>query len=155
MSTTNLSDLIKSGERSRLIPVVAEASKEERAIQPLLAAFSVVPSLASSMLQDVGGPTNQRATVQSYSQVVFKDTSGERKLRPDGFLEVDSGRKIWRAIIEAKIGNAELSVEQVEAYLDLARELEIDAVITVSNQFSTLPTHHPIPVSKQKLRSAE
>jgi hypothetical protein len=107
------------------------------------------------MLQDVGGPTNQRATVQSYSQVVFKDTSGERKLRPDGFLEVDSGRKIWRAIIEAKIGNAELSVEQVEAYLDLARELEIDAVITVSNQFSTIPTHHPIPVSKQKLRSVE
>jgi hypothetical protein len=155
MATTTVSDLIKSGERSRLIPVVAETSKEERAIQPLLAAFSVVPSLANSMLQDVGGPTNQRATVNSYSQVVFKDTSGEKKLRPDGFLEVDSGRKTWRALIEAKIGSAELSVEQIEAYLDLARELEIDAVITVSNQFSTIPTHHPVAVNKQKLRSVD
>lgn len=134
MSTTNVCDLIKSGERSRLIPVVADTSREERAIQPVLAAFSVVPSLANSMLQEVGGPTNQRATVNSYSQIVFKDALGERNLRPDGFLEVDSGRKVWRAIIEAKIGSAELSAEQVEAYLDLARDLGIDAVITVSNQ---------------------
>jgi hypothetical protein len=155
MSTTNVCDLIKSGERSRLIPVVADTSREERAIQPVLAAFSVVPSLANSMLQEVGGPTNQRATVNSYSQIVFKDALGERNLRPDGFLEVDSGRKVWRAIIEAKIGSAELSAEQVEAYLDLARDLGIDAVITVSNQFSALPTHHPIPVNRQKLRSVE
>lgn len=150
-----LSELIKFGERSRLIPVVADTSREERAVSPLLAAFSVVPSLANSMLQEVGGPTNQRATVSCYSQVVFKAAPSDTRLRPDGFIEVDSGRKKWRAIVEAKIGAAELSAEQIESYLDLARALEIDAVITISNQFSTLPTHHPVAVNKQKLRSVE
>jgi hypothetical protein len=152
---SEMSDLIKSGERSRLIPVVADSSKEERAVSSLLAAFSVVSSLAQSMLQDVGGPTNQRATIRCYSQVVFKNTAPDTKLRPDGFIEVDSGRKVWRAVVEAKIGNAELTAEQIEAYLDLARELGIDALITISNQFSTLPTHHPVTVNRQKLRSVE
>jgi len=151
----NLSDLIKSGERSRLIPVVADTSKEERAVSSLLAAFSVVPSLASSMLQDVGGPTNQRASVRCFSQVVFKTATADGRLRPDGFIEVDTGRKVWRALVEAKIGGAELTAEQIESYLELARELGIDALITISNQFSTLPTHHPVAVNRQKLRSVE
>lgn len=152
MVTSETSDLIVSGERSRLIPVVADMSREERAISPVLATFEIVPSLAHSMLSEVGGPTNQRAKIRAFSQVVFKGAPTERKLRPDGLLEVDSGRKIWRAIIEAKIGGAELSAEQIEAYLDLARQMRIDAVITISNQFATIATHHPVPINRQKLR---
>lgn len=155
MAVADESGLIASGERSRLLPVVADMSREERAISPVLAAFTIVPNLAHSMLHEVGGPTNRRAKVRSYSQVVLKGAPAERKLRPDGLLEVDSGRKIWRAIIEAKIGNAELSANQIEAYIDLAKALKIDAVITVSNQFATLPTHHPVSVSKQKLRNVQ
>ncbi|MEX2496146.1 MAG: hypothetical protein WD448_08665 [Woeseia sp.] len=155
MAAQAISDLISSGERSRLIPVVSDMSKEERAVSPVLAAFSIVPALAHSLLQEVGGPTNQRATVRSYSQVVFKRGPTDRKWRPDGLLEVDSGRKVWRALIEAKIGNAELSGEQVECYLDLAKQMNLDALITISNQFSTLPTHHPIAVNKMKVRRVE
>lgn len=155
MAHPDFTDLIKSGERSRLIPVVADMSKEERALSPLLAAFSIVPSLAHSMLQEVGGPTNQRATVRCLSQVVLKGAPGDKKLRPDGLVIVDSGRKVWTALVEAKIGGALLSAEQIEAYLDLAKQMKVDALITVSNQFATLPTHHPVTVNKQKLRSVE
>ena len=155
MGAQAISELISSGERSRLIPVVSDMSKEERAVSPVLAAFSVVPALAHSLLQEVGGPTNQRATVRSFSQVVFKRAPTERKWRPDGLLEVDSGRKVWRALIEAKVGSAELSVEQVECYLDLAKQMNLDALITISNQFATLPTHHPVAVTKTKLRQVE
>lgn len=155
MGVRPISDLISSGERSRLIPVVSDMSKEERAVSPVLAAFSIVPALAHSLLQEVGGPTNQRATVRSYSQVVFKRAPTDRKWRPDGLLEVDSGRKVWRALIEAKVGSAELSVEQVECYLNLAKQMNLDALITVSNQFATLPTHHPIAVNKVKVRQVE
>jgi hypothetical protein len=130
-------------------------SREERAVSPVLAAFSIVPALAHSMLQDVGGPTNQRAAVRSYSQVVFKRAPADRKWRPDGLLEVDTGRTIWRALIEAKVGTAQLTVEQVECYLDLAKQMNLDALITISNQFATLPTHHPITVNRQKLRQVK
>jgi hypothetical protein len=33
--------------------------------------------------------------------------------------------------------------------------MNLDALITISNQFATLPTHHPIAVNKQKLRQVE
>lgn len=155
MESTNIINLIKSGERSRLIPVVADMSKEERAVSPVLAVFSTVPSFANSMLAEVGAPTNMRAKVKCFSQVVFKDETISKKLRPDGLIVVDSGRKIWSALVEAKIGNAELSTDQIEAYLDLARTLGINAIITMSNQFASVPTHHPISVNRQKLRSVE
>lgn len=148
-------DLIKSGERARLIPVVADMSREERAVSPLLATFAIVPALANSMLEEVGAPTNPRAKLRSFCQVVFKGAPNERKLRPDGLIVVDSGRKIWSSLIEAKVGNAELSAEQIESYLDLAKELGINAVITISNQFATVPTHHPVAINKQKLRTVE
>lgn len=155
MVPADTSDLIKSGEKSRLIPVVADMSKEERAVSPLLAAFSIVPAFAHSMLQEVGGPTNQRATIRAFSQIVFKGAPTDKKLRPDGLLEVDSGRKVWKALVEAKIGGAQLSAEQLEAYLDLAKRYGVDAVITISNEFATLPTHHPVAVNKLKLRNVE
>lgn len=152
---SNILEQIKSGGPSRLIPVVSDMSKEERAISPLLAIFSAVPALANSMLEEVGAPTNQRAKLKCYSQVVFKEAPNEKKLRPDGLIMVDSGRKVWSALIEAKIGKAELGSEQIEAYLELARSLGIDAVITISNQFATFPTHHPVQINKQKTRTVE
>lgn len=155
MASTDRSDLIKTGEKSRLIPVVADMSREERAVSPLLAAFSIIPAFAHSLLLEVGGPTNQRATIRSFSQIVFKGTPTDKKLRPDGLLEVDSGRKVWRALIEAKIGSAQLTADQLEPYLDLAKQFGVDAVITISNEFSTLPTHHPVTVNKLKLRNVE
>jgi hypothetical protein len=57
--------------------------------------------------------------------------------------------------LKSAMGNGQLSSEQVEEYLDLARKHGIDALITISNQFATIPTHHPIKVNKQKLRTVQ
>ena len=76
----------------------------------------------------------------------------EAKLRPDGLVIVTTGKKVWSALVEAKVGNKTLSAEQLEPYLDLAKKHGVDAVITISNQFAALPTHHPVAVSGAKLR---
>ena len=148
----NILDRVESGQLARLIPTVADSKKEERATSSLLASFMVVPAYTQAVLASVGSPSGKRAKLGCYTEVVFK-TNGEKKLRPDGLIVVAVGSKTWSAIVESKIGSAELKKEQVEDYLDLAREVGADAVITISNQFATLPTHHPIQVSKQKIRS--
>jgi hypothetical protein len=81
-----------------------------------------------------------------------KDKSAS-KIRPDGLIVVTTGNKKWMALVEAKIGKAELQPDQVEAYLDLAKEHKIDAVITLSNQFAATPTHHPLTFKKTKTRN--
>jgi hypothetical protein len=64
---------------------------------------------------------------------------------------VETGRSTWSALIEAKVGTSALSAAQIESYISLARELKCDAIITISNQFAALPTHHPLAISKSKL----
>ena len=54
------------------------------------------------------------------------------------------GSSVWSALVEAKVGNTDLTVDQVVGYVELAKLNGVDAVITLSNQFAPLPSHHPI-----------
>ena len=47
------------------------------------------------------------------------------------------------ALLEAKIGKANLDGAQIEAYLAEGRAAGADALITISNDFAVLANHHP------------
>jgi hypothetical protein len=49
-----LPDILQSGELARLIPVVAETSKENRAASILLAGMSAVDQLSQALLGGIG-----------------------------------------------------------------------------------------------------
>lgn len=141
---SDISSILTSGQIARLIPTVADSKKEERATSSLLAAFMVVPEFAREVLSAAGAPTGKRSEITCYTEVCFKTADNDRNCRPDGLIVVSSQGKKWGALVESKVGSADLKKEQVEEYLDLARAHGIDAVITVSNQFATTPTHHPL-----------
>ena len=154
MSSEILSQLA-SGQLARLIPTVADSKKEERATSTLLASFMVVPSFAMNVLSDAGASMGKRSRVTCYTEVVFKSADKGNNPRPDGLVVIKNGSKTWTALIESKIGSSELTNEQVEEYLSIAKQYKINAVITISNQFATTPTHHPLVVAKSKLRSVD
>jgi hypothetical protein len=148
-------DFLDRGEAARLIPVVADASKEARAASVLMASLMSVPSFAREVFSTIGQRVGTRADLQCFTEIRFKNDEGIN-LRPDGLMVLDGGRgRTWSCLVEAKIGNAELDLEQVEAYLQLAKLNEIQAVITISNQFVALPTHSPLKISRNSLRSVE
>jgi hypothetical protein len=70
-------------------------------------------------------------------------------------IEPRSGSHAWSALIEAKIENQLIEQDQVERYLKIARDNGIDTVITISNEFATLPTHHPLAISKVLTRRVD
>ncbi len=146
------SNLVK-GSIARLIPVVADSKKEERATSVLLATFTVIPDFARAVLSEAGAPIGSRSKIQCFTEVSFKGDSP--KSRPDGLIIVTTGKKMWSALVESKVGNSSLNVDQVEDYLNIAKEQGLDAVLTISNQFAPLPTHHPVKINKQKLRSTD
>lgn len=152
MATMNITDSLQSGSRARLIPVVADSKKEERATSVLLSTFMLVPQFAEAVLTEAGAKIGVRTDIRCYTEIVFKNKD-QNKIRPDGLIVLTHGSKSWSALVESKIGNNNLNKEQIEAYLDLAREVGADALITISNQFATIPTHHPVPVNKNKTRS--
>lgn len=151
-----LPDFLSSGESARLIPVAADSSKEVRAVSILLATLMSVPLFARAMLASVGQRVGSRANLDCYTEVVFRSATGNGKSRPDGLIELDGGRRrVWRCLVEAKIGRADLDSEQVAAYVALAKANKIDGVLRVSNQFATVPTHSPANVPKAALRGVE
>lgn len=144
-----------SRQLARLIPTVADSKKEERATSSLLASFMVVPGFAREVLSEAGAPVGKRLKIVCYTEVTVKTPDKAKRPRPDGLIVITNGSKKWTALVESKIGNSELTKEQVEAYLDLARNYGINALITISNQFATTPKHHPVKVPKNKIRSVE
>jgi hypothetical protein len=74
-------------------------------------------------------------------------------LRPDGIIIVENGSETWSALVETKVGSSQLEREQIEAYLDIAKANNINAIITVSNQFVILPNSCPIQINKQKAKN--
>lgn len=155
MAVNELPEFLETGEEARLIPVVSETSKERRAASIFLATLTAVDDFAASMLRGIGVRVGTRAKLRCFTEVVFRDLPVEVKHRPDGLVLVNTGKKVWSAIVEAKIGKAEIDEEQLKNYVQLAKQNGIDAVITLSNQFTALPDHHPVPLPKTLTKGVE
>lgn len=149
-------DYLASGEPARLIPVAADSNKEARAASILLATLTAVPPFRSVMLGSLGQRTGVRANLDCYTEITLKKDSAKSKCRPDGLMHFEGGRsRIWTCFVEAKIKNATIEKDQVERYLELAKENNISAVLTISNDFVASPTHSPVIVPKSALRNVE
>lgn len=135
---------------ARLIPTSGISGAEEqerRATSALLAVLGAVKEFSRAMLTDCGAPAGN---IETFIEVPFK--LGDRDWRPDGLIRVSRGSRSWTALVEVKTGKNELSTDQLEAYLDIAREQNFDALVTISNELPPSPNIHPTTVDRRKLR---
>lgn len=144
--TDDLPQILKGGEPARLFPVLAETSKEGRALSVLLACFASIDDLASTLLSTLDRRVGVRSRVQTFTEVVLANEPEGVSGRPDGLIVVETGRRSWSALVEAKVRRSRLDPDQIEAYLKLAKANSIDALLTISNDFAAVPHHHPVRV---------
>lgn len=135
---------------ARLIPtsgINGAEEQERRATSALLAVLSAVKEFGRGFVQPFGAPSG---TIECFIEVPF--VQGERRLYPDGLIRVSRGARSWTALVEVKTGPNQLATEQLENYLDIAREHGYDAVITISNEIPAVAGQHPTKVDKRKLK---
>lgn len=135
---------------ARLIPtsgINGAEEQERRATSALLAVISSVKEFARTLVGPLGAPAG---AVETFIEVPF--LMGERKVFPDGLIRVKRGQRLWTALVEVKTGNNTLASEQLETYLDIAKEHGFDALITISNEIPPAVGVHPTVVDKRKLR---
>ncbi|OUR80023.1 hypothetical protein A9Q83_02315 [Alphaproteobacteria bacterium 46_93_T64] len=149
-----LPDPIEFGEPARLLPVLKEVNKEDRATSILLGTFRGVPLFAKDLLESIGQRIGTRNKIQCFSQVVLKEPK-EGKLRPDGLIIIEKPKGAWLTMIESKVGSANIEKEQILSYVELAKKNNIDAIVTISNEFSALPSHHPIKFAVNEKKKIE
>ncbi len=137
-------DYLAQGEPARLFPVLATTSKEGRCTSIVLACLVHIDEFARELLHSLGARAGKRSRIEAFTEPVFREQAPSHD-RPDGLIVLQSGKSEWRALVEAKVGNATLDADQVERYRALAKAHAIDCVITISNQFATRPESHPLP----------
>lgn len=142
---------------ARLIPtsgIKGASDQEVRATSALLSVLTVVPGFAHGFLKPCGAPLGRvRANVEAYIEVAFEDKKRKKAPRPDGLIRVTRGKQTWTALLEVKTKNNPLVKEQVEEYMDVAREQKFDAVITISNEIPPVLGSHPLALEPAKLRA--
>ncbi len=135
---------------ARLIPtsgINGAEEQERRATSALLAVMSAVREFGRSLTQPFGAPAG---TVETYIEVPF--SLDDKEFFPDGLIRVSRGQRRWTALVEVKTGSNPLQNEQIEHYLDIAREQGFDALITISNEIPPVPGQHPTTIDKRKLK---
>jgi hypothetical protein len=136
---------------ARLIPVAGIRGQEEQEIRgasSLLAVMGAVDEFGKNLLREIGAPAGR---ISTFTEIPLKTADG-KTLRPDGAILVERGKTSWRCLVEVKTNNAPLRAEQVNSYLDLAREHGFDALLTISNQITAGPEDIPVDVDGRKLR---
>jgi len=143
----------ESWHQARLIPtsgINGADEQERRATSALLAVMTAVREFGRVLTIPLGAPAGP---IEAYIEVPF--TSGDGKCIPDGLIRVTRGQRTWTALVEVKTGGNVLGREQLETYLDAAREQGFDAVITISNEIPPVPGQHPAQVDKRKLKKVD
>lgn len=142
--TTIGPDFLAAGEPARLFPVLSESSREGRALSILLSCMRFAPVFGGTLIAEFGHRLRARSRLETYTEVTLKHGDSQRGLRPDGLISVTTGnRQQWNALVEAKVRGAKLDNHQIAAYLDLAKANGVSAVVTLSNDFAAIPSHHP------------
>ncbi|WP_158228357.1 TerD family protein [Pseudonocardia sp. MH-G8] len=139
-----------SWQPARLFSVTGVGNTDEqerRATSTLLSTMMAVRDFGRALVARFGGPAG---SIETYLEVPF--TLDERTSIPDGVIRVARAGRVWTALLEVKTGTSPLRNEQVERYLDLARQQGYDAVITLSNDLAPVGGMHPIAVDGRKLR---
>src|SRR5215210_7501507 len=140
----------ESWHEARLIPtsgINGAEEQERRATSALLAVLSAVREFGRGLTQPLGAPAGN---VETFIEVPF--LLGDKKVFPDGLIRVSRGQRSWTALVEVKTGTNPLVAEQLENYLDVARDNGFEALITISNEIPPAAGQHPTQVDKRKLR---
>lgn len=121
--------------------------QEKRATSILMATMMAVRDFGRALVSRFGGPAG---TIETYLEVPF--TLDERTVIPDAVIRVARAGRVWTALLETKTGASPLRADQVDRYLDLARQQGYDAVITLSNDLAPTAGSHPVEVDGRRLR---
>ena len=145
-------DPFETWNPARLIPTAGIRGQEEqerRATSALLAVLKAVPEFAHSLLRELGAP---KGRISTFTEVQLRDDEGRLSI-PDGAIVVERGRTRWAVLVEVKTGDAPLPDEQVSRYLDHARALGFDGVLTINNRITSDVTDSSVTVDRRKLRT--
>lgn len=143
------------GERSakpRLIPLFKQP--ERRLLSVFMSLLEICPTVRGYFLSKCGYGSGKTCKLTSRMEVSFASPK-LAGVRPDGLLVCQRGKSNWSAFIEAKAEASPIRSEQIQDYAQLASVLDVDAVITISNEFATTAEQLPYHISHSRRKKRD
>lgn len=138
------------------IPHLIPNSKqtERNLLSIFMALLEHVPVVRGNFLAMCGWGAGRTGSYTSLMETNFQ-SSKLPDFRPDGLIVSQRGSSSWSAFIEAKAEAKAIRPDQIQNYLDLASSLDVDAVITISNEFALSPDDIPYFIAANKRRKKD
>ena len=147
-----LNELSETVAKPKLIPM--QKQPERRLLSVFMSLVELSSEVRGQFFDMCGYGAGRTCSLQSYMEVSY-NKSKYSDVRPDGLVFAKRGSNTWSAFIEAKARTSKIRPEQIIDYIDLAASVDVDAVISISNEFARSPEELPytIPLGKMKKRS--
>jgi len=136
----------------RLIPVSKQT--ERRLLSVFMSLLDLVPVIRAEFLAMCGYGAGKTSSTQSFMEVSYSSPRLS-DVRPDGLIACQRGSTKWQAFVEAKAEKKGIRPEQIADYAELAAALDVDAIITISNEFAFSPTELPYHLAAAKRRKRD
>jgi len=140
---------LKTENYPQLIPVFRKP--ERKLLSVLMAVLDIVPRFRGQLLNQCGYGAGISCKYQSFMEPHYEFPHLPNRV-PDGLMVCTRGQATWSAFIEAKADNNAIRPEQIQEYSDFAAELNVDAVISISNEHALTPTDLPYHLASNKRR---
>lgn len=138
---------LKTPIAAQLIPSFKKT--ERRLLSVFMRVLDIVPEFRGHVLELVGYRGGKTSDYKSFMEPSF-DILNAPHVRPDGLISCKRGSKEWSALVEAKSDNNNIRSEQIADYTNLAKLLNVDSVISISNEFAADPKQLPYTLTKSK-----
>ena len=147
-----LSELISDIEAQKpsIIPLFKKT--ERRLLSVFMGALYLVPEYRGAFYKLLNYTSGKTCSHQCLMEPQYK-TPKYPNTRPDGLVVCTRGQSVWSVFFEAKTDKP-IRPTQMQEQADLAQILEVDAVVSISNEFAREPKELPyaLPLSKRRKR---
>ena len=144
-----IAELSSTNNTPKLIPTFKQT--ERKLLSIFMSVLEMIPEFRGVFLSRCGFNSGKTCNYESYMEPNYK-SSKYASVRPDGLLVCKRGEIHWTAFIEAKSEKSSIRSDQIQDYIILASQLNVQNIISISNDFANSPTELPyhIPTSKRK-----
>lgn len=136
--------------KARLFPN-GNTDNETLTTSIFLASLGAVKEYREELFLNIGinKIKNKNVNLHVYTEINDADNSNT----PDGLIVITSGKSNplieWAGFVEAKVRDNPIDQSQVDRYINFARDIGINSIITISNQLVTTPLDSPVKTSKR------
>jgi hypothetical protein len=130
---------------ARLIPML-KIGDEMALTSIFLSSLKLIKEFRYNLFKEIKFPKGGKSFY--YTELGFPDSKFENRI--DGLIINVSGGIIKDAVFfEMKSGPDDLKKDQIEDYINIAKEFEVKKLVTISNQFVSDPKESPIEKIKK------